>query len=117
MDPKDIKIKELEKKVAYLTRKWEQFETSDKYIFNKDIYLAEGRSFADPFILGGSASSVVGFYGTSGTAQQASITSPSIGSFVGSDTVSIASLTTNLNNLKTAVDDLRTRLATIGITA
>ena len=62
--------------------------------------------------------STVGFYGTTPIAQQSAVSAPSLSSLSGLDYSTEAStISSNLTNLQTAINAIRTRLSNIGITS
>ena len=99
----------------------QKFIKSDRYVFEKLLQLQDGRNIqvgrGTGTKFGTATDQKIAFYGKTPVVQQSSISSPSVGSITGADTVSASAIGTNFTNLKTAIDSIRTALINFGITA
>lgn len=83
----DNQVTQLVQQIALLTARLNKLEKSDRYIFEKNIQLLDGRNFQFGGTNGtklGVTNSKIGFYGTAPVAQPNAISQPSGGATVDS---------------------------------
>lgn len=114
-------IEQLKTQVALLQKSIERLEKSDRYTFEKQIQLLDGRNIqagrGTGTKIGTATDQKIALYGETPIVQQGAIGSPSVSGVAGGDTVDASAIGTNFTNIKTAIDSIRTALTNIGITA
>lgn len=95
-----------------------EFYRSDRYLFIRPIEVSHIRVRGTQGLkIGTDSTEKLGFYGVTPVDQPATVSDPTIGSITGSDTVNASAITTNFNNLETAVEAIIDRLQELGLIA
>lgn len=119
------RVQQLERQVQDLQFLLFKVIKSDKYYFDRKLYLTQGMSFSGDFALedgtnittgttngskiGGSASAKVSVYNATPLARQAAINAPSGGGTSSTDAIDISA--------RARINDIRTALTNFGITS
>ncbi len=95
---------------------------TDRYTFQKHLQLFDGRNVqvgrTTGTKIGTETTQKIGFHGKTPTVQGSAVASPSTSTVSDAgDTTNNATINANFTNIKTAIDDLRTRLSDKGLTA
>lgn len=112
---------ELQKQIDDLKERFERFSKSDRYIFEKELEIANGRDFKFSTETGSKfgtgTDQKMSFYGVTPVDQPDTVSDVSLQSLVGSDTVHLANLITDMTNLQAAQSAIIDRLQELGLMA
>lgn len=117
--PPQEQIRILEEKVQRLEALIMSLNGVDKFVFQRDLQLLDGRNIqlakGTGTKIGTEATQKLGLYGVTPVVQASAISTPVIGTVSGSG--DDATINSALSSLKSKIDDIRTALSNLGITA